>query len=282
MGVAFKELGGSPQEQYTASGFRAWRQFLIAWEDREAFAAEVLGTVAQHGASTGVPYPGKPSAFAVQIRYEPFDPDNPDAKALGDLTEGLNSYSRSFAKATVQYRTLSPRDREDGPENPRGTHLSYRMEFGWEAQQLVPAGWKWEDQPSAVVPEDLVLIKVLPVTEHHLTWHQVLFPPWETIRSLQGKVNSAPFLGCPEGTVLFLGAEASKLYRSGWELGASEFCWRIHYAFRERSIKQAGQVYGWNHFWRPNPPGWAVLTNDAGPLYEAADLNALFQSASGG
>ena len=101
MSVAFKELGGSPVEEYDLEGFRARRQFLIAWEDRQAFAAEVLGKVAYHGASTWVNYPGKPSAFAVRLRYEPFDPDNPDLKVLSELTEGLNSYSSSFAKATA-------------------------------------------------------------------------------------------------------------------------------------------------------------------------------------
>jgi hypothetical protein len=282
MSVPFKELGGSPQEEYGLEGFRAQRQFLIAWEDRDAFAAEVLGIVAQHGANAWIHYPGKATAFAVRVHYEPFDPDNPDFKALTELAEGLNSYTSSFAKATVQYQTLSPQDREDGPANEAGTYLSYRMQFAAEAQELLPGGWTWEDQPTLPAPADLALVKAVPVTDHRLTWHQVVFPPWDAIRSLQGKVNSTAFLGCPAGTVLFLGAEANKLYRSGWAEGASEFCWQIEYVFRERALKQGGQVLGWNHFWRPDPAGWAVLANSAGPLYEAADLSLLFQSAGGG
>ena len=282
MPIPFKELGGSPQEEYSLEGFRAQRVFLIAWEDRDAFAAQVLGTVAGYASSESVHYPGKSTAFAVRVHYEPFDPDNPDFKALTELAEGLNSYTSSFAKATVQYQTTSPRDRQDGPENEAGTHLSYRMLFGVESQELLPGGWKWEDQPELPAPADLVVPKTLPVTEHHLIWHQVIFPPWDAIRNLQGKVNSDVFLGCPAGTVLFLGAEANKLYRSAWDAGASEFCWQIHYVFRERALKQGGQVLGWNHFWRPDPPGWAMLTGGAGPLYEAADLSVLFQSASEG
>jgi hypothetical protein len=282
MTVPFKELGGSPQEEYNLEGFRAQREFLIAWEDRDAFAAEVLGIVAQHGASTWVPYPGKPTAFAFRLRYEPFDPDNPDCKPLTDLTAGLNSYTNSFAKATVEYRTVNPVDREDGPENEAGTHLTYRMSFDVQTAELLPGGWTWEDQPALPAPDGLVIAKAVPGTDHHLTWHQVIFPPWEAIRSLQGKVNATAFLGCPAGTVLFLGAEANKLFRSGLEAGASPFCWQIHYVFRERAAKQGGQDLGWNHFWRPDPPGWAVLVNAAGPLYESADLGLLFQSASGG
>ena len=282
MSVPFKELGGSPQEEYTLEGFRAQRQFLIAWDDRDAFAGEVLGAVAQHGATTWVQYPGKPTAFAVRLRYEPFDPDNPDCKALTDLAEGLNGYTSSFAKVTVDYQTVSPQDRQDGPQAETGTHLTYRMEWGVEPQELLPGGWTWQDQPALPAPADLVPAKAVPFTDHHLTWSQVIYPPWDAIRTLQGKINSAAFLGCAPGTVLFMGAEANKLYRSGLETGASEFCWRIHYVFRQRALKQGGQALGWNHFWRPDPPGWAVLQSAAGPLYEAADLSLLFQSASGG
>jgi len=279
MSVPFKELGGSPVETYAAEGFRAERQFLIAWEDRDAFAVELLGTAVPHGASTWLEYPGKSSVFAVSLRYEPFDPDNPDPQALTDLTQGLNSYSNSFAKATVQYRTVSPRDRDDGPENEIGTHLTYQMLFGVEQCEITPGGWTWVDEPSIPAPQDVPLLKTIPVTEHHLTWHQVIRPPWDTIRDLQGKANLGVFLGCPEGTVLFLGAEANKLFRSDFDAGASEFCWEIRYVFRERAVKQGGHVYGWNHFYRADPPGWAELTNGTDRMYDLADLATLFQSA---
>jgi hypothetical protein len=279
MSVPFKELGGSPQEEYNLQGFRAQRQFLIAWQDRDAFAAEVLNIAGQHGASTWVQYPGKPTVLAVRVRFEPFDHENPDYQSLSGLTEGLNSYSSSFAKATVEYQTFNPQDRGDGPEAEPGTRLTYRMQYGVKTEALLPGGWKWQDLPAAAVPANLSPAKEIPVTEHHLTWDQVISPPWTTLQGLQGKVNSTLFLGCPQETVLFLGAEANKLNRSGLAAGAPEFCWQIRYIFRERVIKQGGQVFGWNHFWRPDPPGWAVLVNDAGPFYESADLNLLFQSA---
>ena len=280
MTIPFKELGGSPQEEYSLEGFRAQRQFLIAWEDRDAFAAEVLNLVTQYGASTWVHYPGKSNVFAFRVRFDPFDADNPDAKTLTVLTEGLNGYSNSFARATVDYKTINPEDREDGPESETGTRLTYRMSFGVETQELLPGGWTWEDLPTQPAPDDLVSAKAVAYADHHLTWHQVIYPPWDAIRTLQGKVNSTVFLGCAAGTVLFLGAEANKLYRSGLEEGASEFCWEIHYVFRERAVKQGGQTLGWNYAWRPDPPGWAVPCNGAGPLYEAADLSLLFQSAA--
>ncbi len=282
MSVAFKELGGSPVERYGLDGFRARREFLIAWEDRDAFAVEVMGKASEHGASASAHYPGKPSVLAVRLRYEPFDPDGPDEKPLAELTEGLNSYSGSFARAVVDYRTISGRDRDDGPDNEEGTHLTYRMRFAAEYQPIPARGWTWADDPSIPAPDDLNLAKLIPITEHHLIWHQVIQPPWEKIHALQGKVNAGEFLGCPEATLLFEGAEANKLFRAGLETGPSEFCWQIHYVFRERSVKHGGQVYGWNHFYREKPAGWAELTNGESPVYDPADFSPLFRSAEMG
>lgn len=280
MPVPFKELGGSPVEEYGRDGFRATRQFLIAWEDRDAFAAEVLGAAVSQGDTAGAHYPDKTAVFAVRLRYEPFDPDVPDAKTLPSLTEGLNSYTNSFAKAIAEYETISGPDRPDGPANESGTQLTYRMCFAVDEQLLSARGWKWEDDPSLLLPDDLGLVKRLPATEHHLTWHQVINPPWDVIQSLQGTVNADVFLGCPTETLLLEGAEANKLYRGSLEDGASAFCWRIHYVFRERAIKHAGGVYGWNHVYREAPPGWVRVTSGGARLYDSADFSPLFQSGA--
>ncbi len=280
MSVAFKELGGSPVEQYSLEGFRARREFLIAWEDRDAFAIEVLGEATPYGGGPAAVYPGKGSVFAVKLRYQPFDPQGPDLKAIDDLTAELNSYSGSLAKAIVEYRTITPQDRYDGPPNEIGTHLTYRMEFDAEVLSLTPAGWTWQDQPTVALPGDQPLAKRVPVTEHRLTWHQVINPPWQTIHLLQGTVNEAEFLSCPPETLLFEGAEANKLFRAGFEQGPSEFAWQIAYVFRERSIKRGGAVYGWNHHYRGSPAGWARPTGGGQLLYDLADFNPLFQSST--
>lgn len=278
MSVAFQELGGSPVEDYSLDGFTARRQFLLAWEDRDAFATEVLGLAAEHGATSWSGYPGKQAVFAVRVRFEPFDPGGPDFQSIATLAEGLNSYGGSFAKAVVDYKTVTSQDRPDGPGGEPGTQLTYRMLFAGDEQPIAPAGWHWLDDSQSVLPDDFALAKRIPVTEHHLTWHQVVNPPWETIRSLQGKVNQDEFLGCPAATLLFEGAEANKLFRAGFEEGASAFCWQIRYVFRERAVKHGGNVYGWNHFYRDDPPGWAELTNGTDRLYDLADFAPLFQS----
>jgi hypothetical protein len=278
MTVAFKELSGSPSEKYTEDGFTAQREFLIAWEYRDAFAIEVLGQSAEYGGSTWVNYPGKASVYAFHLEYSPLDPESVDQKTLADLTDGLNSYSNSFAKAVVKYKTVSSQDREDEPEVDPSTHLAYRMAYALDSQPLPATGWRWVDQPSAVLPDAIELVKAVPITEHHLTWKQVVGPPWEAIRQLQGTLNAAEFLSCPRGTMLFAGVEASKLYRSDSDASAPEFCWDIHYVFRERSIKYGGAVYGWNAAYRADPPGWVELTNGSRGLYDLADFSDLFRS----
>ncbi len=277
MAVPFQELAGSPVEEYTLGGFRAQRQFLIAWNDRGAFAQHLLGTAAEHGGQSWLHYPGKPTAMAVRLRFEPLDPQAVEVQALADLTEGLNAYGRAFARATVEYRTFNTQDRRDGPAAEPGTHLTYRTEFVVEPGRLPPGGWSWADSGQPL-PADAQLPHTLPMTDHILTWLQVRNPPWETIQSMQGKVNAAAFLGCPPGTLLFLGATANKLFRADLDEAPSEFCWSLRYVFRERAIKHAGQVYGWNYAWRDDPPGWAQVAAGQHPLYDEADLAALFRT----
>lgn len=279
MPVPFHELGGSPTEQYGLDGFRAQRQFLIAWADRDAFAVEVLGIVAADGRRTWANYPGKSSTFAISLRYEPLDPDGLEPQTLVDLSNGLNRYGHTLAKATVNYETVSLRDRDDGPENEIGTHLTYRMSCDVVQQPLTPQGWSWVDLPLLAVPDNLALVKTIAITDHELVWHQVLYPPWDTIRQLQGKINSTTFLSCPAGTMLFVGAKANKLFHSGYDAGESDFCWEIAYLFREKAIKHQGQTFGWLHAYRGDPAGWAELTSGASRLYDSADFLPLFQSA---
>ncbi|NLS92070.1 MAG: hypothetical protein GXX96_07805 [Planctomycetaceae bacterium] len=278
MSILFKELAGSPSEEYNSGGFLATRSFLIAWEDRDAFAAEVMGTASQYGGGVSVHYPGKPAVYAVRLRFEPFDPDAPDVQTLDDLTTGLNSYSGSFAKAIVDYQTLVEQDRDDGPANQAGTYLSYRMVHHTDTMPITVEGWQWDDEPTASLPADLEPVKIVPVTEHRLTWHQVINPPWSVIHAIQGKVNASEFLGCPAETLLFEGAEATKLFRAGLGEPVAEFAWQIDYTFRERSIKHGGNVYGWNHAYRGDPAGWDRLTNGSAYLYDAAEFDALFVS----
>lgn len=279
MAVVFRELAGSPEEQYTPQGFTARRVFLVPWEEREAFAAEILGNAQDHGNAGWARYPGKDGVFAVSITLVPADPESllPEDQATGDVTRDLADYAGSFAKAVVEYRTVPPQDRPDGPPPPGQTQLSYRMEHGFLERPLLANGFFAEDDPLTPLPADLPLSHLIPYTDHWLIWRQVVGPPWQAIRELQGCVNDDIFLGAAPGTLLFLGADGDKLYRGLFEEGISPFCWELRYHFRELAIRRGAAVFGWNHIHRTQPAGFVHVQDNDGPLYPGGDFSRLFR-----
>ncbi len=96
---------------------------------------------------------------------------------------------------------------------------------------------------------------------------------------MQGTVNSSVFQGCAVGTLLFEGAEANKLFRkgSGLEEGPSSYVWSIKYAFREKAIKFANSVYGWNDVYNSATGTWQNIVQNNVTLYRSNDFNRLFQ-----
>jgi len=278
MTVVFRELAGSPEEEYTQDGFRARRTFLIPWEERHTFAVEILGTADNHGGRPAARYPGKEGVYAVAIRFSPADPDALLALSQenADVQDALAEYTGSFAKAVVEYATASPPEKNDAPTAPSETHLSYRMEHGVMERALLASGFFAEDDPQTPLPAELPLTQIIPFTDHHLVWRQVIGPPWQAIRELQGTVNDETFLGATPGTLLFLGATTDKLFRGSFDDGIAPFCWEIHYQFRELVIKHGGAVYGWNDFHRDNPAGYVAVADPDGPLYESGNFQRLF------
>lgn len=103
MTVAFKELPGSPKENYSSDGMKAERQLICAWSDRNALVQEILGPDYQTGALSPISYPDVPTALAAQVAVEPFM-DDMTKQNLVSLTTGLNAY-QGFAKVTIKYET---------------------------------------------------------------------------------------------------------------------------------------------------------------------------------
>jgi hypothetical protein len=217
------------------------------------------------------------------LDFEPLEPDMIGVRTLANLKTDLVDYNGSFAKATVKYGATEGKYRNDLPSGEDGTSLTYRMVIDSEESILPSGGWVWTDTNTAI-PVGTELLKKIPVTEHIVTWSEVLHPPWTAISVCQGKVNAASFLGCAAGTLLFRGAEASKLYRrgAGIEDEAASFVWSIRYTFRERSVKMNVQVYGWNHFYREPSGNWVPIQHGSSPLYDSGDFNSLFVAEPAG
>ncbi|MGL4595313.1 MAG: hypothetical protein ACRCUY_11335 [Thermoguttaceae bacterium] len=278
--LTFQELGGSPVERYTFEGFSATRRFLLPWEKRTEFALAVFGNPKSPLQERRLIYPGRKDVFARSLHFEPFDPSAINAKEMVNLAKDFVNYNGSFAKAVVEYQTLDGNDRIDAPINDDGTSITYKLVIESECVDLPVRGWRWTNT-NTVVAADQILPKMIPWTMHILTWHNVIDPPWEQIQARQGTVNNGTFIGCAPETLLFMGAEANKLYRPGHGLdddGPSAFVWAIKYSFRERAIRIGNNVYGWNHICRLDSGDWTYPTNSGARLYDLRDFNSLFRS----
>jgi hypothetical protein len=240
MSTSFKELSGSPKENYGPGGMTAQRQLICAWQDRNAFVQEILGDGYQFGGQNPVSYPGVSGILAVQVQVEPLT-DDMIRQELGELIEGLNAY-QGFAKVTVKYQTVTSSALAAVPDVVPLTYLTYRMELQYETVTYPGGDLYWPGNPQATFPTAAQGTLLLPVTHHRLTWHRVLNPPWTAIRQTSGTWNNAAFLGAAAGTLLFDGATAEREFLSLSDLNEPEFGWNIEYSFRENPLAlQSGQ-----------------------------------------
>lgn len=305
MAIQIQELPGSPQEKYSLDAFSATRTFIVPWEQRDAFARYFLGDrlyacesltptddndeplvpptssdAPLAGSTTRLAYPGKPGVYVCQIAFEPFEPSSLDTSKIARPASTLGEYG-SFAKATVFYRAETTSvDRANSPSVDSGTSLTYKMVACGETIPLATRGWRWRDDATAPVADDLQLVKRVPTIEHQLVWSNVVNPPWEKISATQGTVNVDRFLDYAPGTLLFEGAEANKIFNGEIDAGAVAYTWQIRFLFREKRIEAGGATRGWNDFYRESTGTWERLVDAAGaPLYRSADHAALFVQA---
>jgi len=282
MGVSFKELAGSPQENYGPDGLKAQRRLLCAWEDRRDLVCELLGDGYDFGGRRRAGLPPGRSVVAMRVSIEPFE-SRPDYQAqFDDVERQANRYSGQYAEVTVDYELLDAgRSRRDLPEPEPHTFLTYRMDSWGQYLALAQQSYTWESQPAQAVPADAFPSIRIPYPQHRVQWHRVLDPPWEAIRQAIGCVNTEEFLGAPAETLLLEGLTADHEFIALDAFDEPAYAWRLQYVFREKAIKYGGGVYGWNHAYRPLPttaPGYDRLcdANGAG-LYTKADFSVLFR-----
>lgn len=190
-------------------------------------------------------------------------PDSPDE---GDVTcpSGVNVYSE--AKMTIQYSTLKydPSDL-----------ISRSRTYSVESMPLPAVGLQWVGGGKLEL-SDIQAYKNIPIIEHKITLFRSSASSDTTIRDLGGFVNDGAFEGAADQTLLFTGADESfKISTNGVKDYTKTF------SFKERRIKHAGSVYGWNHAWRQDAAGggaWVgIETENGDPLYPVSpDFGDLF------
>jgi hypothetical protein len=116
--------------------------------------------------------------------------------------------------------------------------------------------WKWTGGTERVA-EDVAPGILIPTDNFTITWHRCPLPPWDTINSLRGLVNSAGLLNYGAEQVLFLGCRPSRTF----QMNDSEL-WTLEYNFSART-PEGSATFGWNHFYKPGS-GWTKIENDGG------------------
>lgn len=277
MSITFAEVAGSPIENYNLDGFTAQRIFIIPWDERDQFAGEVLGLVGRNTMTGPAVYPGKSTIVATQIRFEPIQGDRPELVKFQKITKDINRYPQSFAKATVQYGSQSTEELSGGLTSESGTQITYEISYDSQEIEIPTTNWSCVN---TTLPSEPFLRRIIPITEHRVTWSCVTNPPWTTIQNLQGTVNASEFIGAPAESLLFMGIQSNKLYRGDLSEGESAFTWKIRYLFRQRGLRHGGESMSWNHLWSPVSGTWEYATCQGNKFYDLADFNALFQSDS--
>lgn len=286
MTIAFEELAGSPRIRISEDGLVAVRTFRVAWDDWRALVHALVGTFRVVGLATQfvppIRFPGLPNLVVAELDVEPFDPRNPDGSAGVTLGARTNAYPAGGARITATYRTLgdeTDRARDDLPDVPEGTYLTYSGQLGAERLRVPGRAWRWSTgDPADRVADDVNPGVLVPSGDFTLRWHRVPRPPWSAIRRLRGKVNAAPFVGSSAGLVLFLGVRATRRFHFLDDGGY----WELEYRFSEsaRTLSDGATKVGWNHFFREQAHAgehWVPIEDrDGAPPYAAGDFAELF------
>lgn len=305
MTIAFKELSGSPTERYGANGIRAHRKVLCAWNDRQNLVIELLGDGYEFGGVLRAEYPDNSGLVAMDVSIEPFHPKPDEQGEFTAIDQEINAYTATgqFAQVDIDYELLVDNlyggglQRPDMPTPQENTFLTYDMNLSTDIMDISNATMYWEAEGGglgdAVTERPDVLPGLrIPVSEHRLTWHRVIYPPWTAISEIRGCVNATTFCGYPAETVLFEGSTHRMTFTTFNGAGQTLWAHEMTYLFREKThvnyrpirdplTDESKQIMGWNHAFRTKPvvnSGWLRLLNyRQRPTYRLADFAALFQ-----
>jgi hypothetical protein len=301
MTIPFQELEGSPQLTMDRSGgTKGQRIFLCDWTQLNTALADLF-PYPWEGFTELSLFPGFGWMLAHTAKFEPFDPSDPDGTGQSE-----NTYTHAGAKITVDYEWADWKDgvndknspgKDKGPTNgEKGTDdnpvtVTWETAIGGEFLVLPQQGVQWATDPEGkaappgpVAPGKFDLAEnvhcgiVIPTLEHTITWHFCFTPPWDNIRYCVGKVNSNDFLGAPEGTLLFAGAEVHR----EWDQNGTKTC-TLKYKFSEKNMGDSDSPKGWNYFFRPETGQFELLVkkSDGDPMYGDAGFTSLFNATLG-
>ncbi len=290
--VPYDEIGSSPSGRGSRKGDLVFnREFKVAWVHVQAFVAELL-----FGGLLGLPkqFPGWPAMRVNEVSQEPLI-EKPESESGYNDVE-LYLMKHEFARIKVSYGPLQVPNANDNL--PDGTFAEYEQEEAGEFFEIPGSALKWETDGQEI--PDVKSTTQIGMTDHSVSWHRVVTPPWDAISELKGCVNEAAFRIPATGqwvapeTLLFMGSKVKKTFN----LLTASPTWSLNYRFRERAIKAfrnaSGAIYGnsinatsatvigWNYAYRQSTGTWQRRVNVIGlPEYSEGDFDDLFVFGTG-
>ncbi len=297
LGTSYKVVNGFPiyeEDMETASGEDEW---IIQVEDIDAVLDELIP---QNTVLAGVPVHADSMVMrgydwmrVAKVRIEavdatrPIDPYNWDFVTTGDVAPA-KTYG-PLARVHIWYTPQSDNIFTEttvtvGAEFlqvPQNTMFTSQSATGdpitsnYVAGQAVPT--------EANTDYNLAAYKHIPTAEWEYKLRAFINPPWSTFFGAIGKINSKAQASICESavpeTVLFSGLAGTKTYR-WYRRKALGSAWALSFKMSQRHIIDGGNVYGWNHVYKPKTGIWTKLERapkGSGKfLYASYDLGSLF------
>lgn len=256
--MSFDELAGSPRESLNeGSGSTAERRFLIPFNERLTFAQGLIGTR----------YPNMPQTRVVAVDIQPFTEDLVPSGVIVDPSLATAGYGTQPALVTVKYGPDFTKKQWPAklpkPQFKAGTELRYRLSSSAQFLLIPSKGAKWESDNELLKNTELNR-KLIPIRDIEVDWNFVDDPPLDRLDALVGSVNQTLFLGAEPETLLFENYNVDESFRAA---PANPHTNRVTVCFRKRRIEENGNIYGWNHDWREDPPGWDKVIMGGEPRY---------------
>jgi hypothetical protein len=263
----YEELDGSPSYSFGRKGGSGKRTLLCDWPNRFLVLNDQIPSAYVNGSDIVIPpastFPGIPSLVADHVEIAPYNRMSGDGSfpATYDKARITISYSTlPYAQQVTSVGIFGPGGRFPIGTGLKATFISHKIKVSgefltWPSSAMQYAANANPSSPARGgaqrrVPQERQYSVILPLLEHHITWHNVPFPPWKAIRWLVGNVNAYPFGGAPAETMLFLGADSPEM-KWTWD---NIQVWSPTYQFTEKNSNQLDptQAFGWNHHVRAN------------------------------
>lgn len=253
-GIQYEERSGSGELSFGGGTATGTRLFAVGWTDRIIFAKNLTGYVEYVTTSTGTnilrvtpqTFPGYSALYCQSVKISGFGPQS--------NSSGTPSYPYAHIDATY-----SPLKQEESTNQTREekTLSSLEVDMAGEFLQFGKFKLFWDSGQANPIADDVKAGKFVPTIQARYTEEESATDKRSIIRSYVGKINSSAWEGAAAETVLFLGAQVSRIVTTDGRQP-----WKIAYTFAERPIAS------WNKFFNPETADWAVVYDSAGAVYE--------------